>query len=195
MNRRALAVLLVVAGSSAVARLPQEADPAAPEPEARAARISVEETIQNWPAPARRNALLLLAEYGPPARFDAASLVWLRNGPWEKTVAYRDGWPQYKVPEDRDYLKQGISYRLPPERLEQIMSFDPRVEADPLTGELAARSQREGVNFLLLNLVDDIVAERMTIAQAREHLARTLQLEAAGKTSPYMLGLRFTPKE
>jgi hypothetical protein len=199
MNRRevraavAAALLAPLVCVPARSTLPQVPDASAPEPEGRASAMSAEETVRRWPGPARRVALLMLSKYGPPTRFADESLVWLHNGPWEKTVAYRDGWPQYRAPEDQDYLRQVIGYRVPNDKVEPLLKFDPRVEADQDTNELAARSDGERVNFLLLNLADDIVTEKRTAEDARAFFAKTLELSAAGKSSPYMEGFLFTP--
>jgi hypothetical protein len=187
-----LLALLVCA--RAQSKLPQTPDGAAwVEPEVRAAALTAEETIKRWPAPAERVARVMLAKYGPPTRYGEDSLIWLHNGPWEKTVAYRDGWPQYKNQEEQDYLKQVIGYRVPEAKVEPILKFDPRVEVDSNTNELAARSGSERVNFLLLNLTDDIVTEKRGAEEAREFYEKTLQLAAAGKSSPYLEGFLFQP--
>jgi hypothetical protein len=191
MHRAIVAVALLVS-VPALSKLPQTED-AFIGPESGAAGPAVEETLQRWPAPAQKVARAMIAEYGPPTRFDDASMVWLHNGPWEKTTVYRDGWPQTKVPEERDYLKQVIGYRVPLAKLEPIMRFDPRVEADSSTNELAARSPSEAISFLLLNLADDIVTEKRTPANARDFYDRTLRLAAAGKSSPYLTGFMFDP--
>ena len=199
MNRRylraALAAALLAPLVCAPARstLPQNADAGSLEPDNGASALSAEETVRRWPGPARRVALLMLSKYGAPTRFGDDALVWLHNGPWEKTVAYRDGWPQYRNPEDQDYLRQVIGYRVPNDKVEPLLKFDPRVEGDQSTNELAARSDGERVNFLLLNLADDIVTETRTAEDARSFFTKTLELSAAGKSSPYMEGFLFTP--
>jgi hypothetical protein len=191
MNRAVVAVALLIS-VPALSKLPQ-IDDSFIGPEGGASGSAVEETLQRWPAPAQKVARAMIAEYGPPTRFDAISMVWLHNGPWEKTIVYRDGWPQYKVPEEQNYLRQVIGYRVPLAKLEPIMRFDPRIEADTSTNEVAARSPSEGVSFLLLNLADDIVTEKRTADNARDFFDRTLKLSSAGKSSPYMTGFLFDP--
>jgi len=158
-----------------------------------ASGTAVDATLERWPAPARAVARAMIAAYGPPTRFDNASLVWLHHGPWEKVVAYRDGWPQSRVPEAQDYLRQVIGYRVPPDKLEGLLRFDPRIEPNPATNELAALSSSESDNFLLLNLADDIVTEKRTVANARDFRDRTKMLSSAGKSSPYTSGFLFEP--
>jgi hypothetical protein len=138
MKRAVFAVLAaLLASAPALSKLPQ-LDESSTEPEKGASGAAVDRTLERWPAPARAAARAMIAEYGPPTRFDAASLVWLHQGPWEKTVAYRDGWPQSKVPEAQDHLRQVIGYRVPREKLEAILRFDPRVEPNPETNELCS---------------------------------------------------------
>jgi len=193
MNRYVFAALIaLLASAPAFSKLPQLEDPSA-DHEKGGSGTGADRVLERWPGPARAVARAMIARYGLPTRFDDASLVWLHHGPWEKTVAYRDGWPQSKVPEEQDYLRQVIGYRVPPGKLESLMRFDARVEPNPATNELAALSSSESLNFLLLNLADDIVTEKRTVANARDFFVRTLKLSSAGKTSPYMTGFQFDP--
>ena len=69
--------------------------------------------------------------------------------------------------------------------------FDRRLDYVASRGELSARSDREEVNHLRLNLGNDIAVRRMTPEQARILYARILQFEAAGKSSTYLEVLHF----
>ncbi|MDD5303158.1 MAG: hypothetical protein PHS14_08615 [Elusimicrobia bacterium] len=177
----AAGLLALLACACVQSKLPRTSGAGRVDAAARASAPTPEETILLWPAPAQRLAGAMLEKYGPPTRFDGDALIWLHNGPWEKTVAYRD------------HLKQVIGYRVPNDKIEPLLSFDPRVEADQNTNELSARSGSERVNFLLLNLADDIVTEKRTAAEARAFYAMTLRLEAAGKSSSYLEAFLFEP--
>ncbi len=145
---------------------------------------AAEETLKHWPEASRLAARQMLARYGAPSRGSNDALVWLHNGPWEKTVARRDA---------MGVLEQTIGYRVPDAKVEPILKFDARVEIDQSTNELAARSGSERVNFLLLNLADDIVTEKRSAEDAKAFYAKALQLSAAGKSSQYLEGFLFEP--
>ena len=88
-------------------------------------------------------------------------------------------------------MEQTIERRLSPEQVVDLALFDRQLDYDPARGELGARSDREEVNFLRLNLADDIIERRLSSEEARDLFARMLRLEAAGKSSPYLKSLRF----
>lgn len=184
MRSTARLLLALLACGPVSAKLPQEE--AWVEPPNESTSRTPEETIRKWPETPQRLARLMIAKYGPPTRFSDDALVWLRNGPWEKTFVFRD------APAE-DYLKQSIGYRVPPDKLEPLLRFDRRVETNTLTNELAARTGDERLNFLLLNLVDEIVTEKRGPEEASRFYDRTLRLAEAGRSSPYMAGFLFKP--
>ena len=152
-----------------------------------------EDAVMLWPEPARSAALLMLVEYGPPTRSGDDALVWLHNEPWEKTVAYRDARTQGADLSAQNFLKQTIGYRVPDAKIEALRNFDPRITADQTTNELTVRSGSERVNFLLMNLADDIIMEKLTPEEARAFYLKTIRLSAAGKSSAYLEGFLFEP--
>ncbi|MBI3564891.1 MAG: hypothetical protein HY079_06835 [Elusimicrobia bacterium] len=95
--------------------------------------------------------------------------------------------------EDMGVIEQTVDYPLDAAQAAAVGRFDPRVRYDAANAALSARSDREEVNVLRLNLADEIAGRGLDPAAAREEFARTLALEQAGKTSAAMLGLRFTP--
>lgn len=142
-----------------------------------------------WPVSALA-ARRLIAQYGVPDEVHPGRLVWKANGPWERTVV-RDVTQFYGVQYDLGVVEQSVGYPLTRAQALDLSAFDRRVAFDAETGLLSARSGSEELNFLRLNLADDLVARRATRAQARALDARVRSLFDAGKTSPYLKGLRF----
>jgi hypothetical protein len=67
--------------------------------------------------------------------------------------------------------------------------------ADARRGELAARSDREALNFLSLNLGMDILTGERTPEEASQYFYKAIELHYAGKSVPYMDKLLFdTPQ-
>lgn len=151
-----------------------------------------ETVVQHWPEHSRVAALALIAKYGEPKRFDDFSLAWSEYGPWSKTVVYRDAPRNIFGLRGKDVVEQSIWYDPPDSKLADLKRFDDRLAIDKSTGEMSSRSENEALNFLALNLADEIVNGKLTPADARVFYRKTVQFSEAGKSSPYMNGLLFT---
>jgi hypothetical protein len=150
-----------------------------------------ETVIQKWPEGARATAREMISKYGEPSRYTDGALVWFNNGPWQKTVVYSSAWPRFLGKKDKDYLEQTIAYRVPVEKVDDLKRFDRRLAVNESSGQLSSRSESEPMNFLALNLADEIVKEKRTVEDARDFYARTEKLSKAGKSSAYMSGFLF----
>lgn len=155
-------------------------------------RVLAEAAVGGWWSGSARAARLMLERYDVPDEIRSDSLVWNGNGHWKRTVV-RNVPPPYGPAEDLGVLEQTILYPLTPAQVADIEAYDLKLGYEPGAHELTARSDREEVNFLRLNLVDDIVNRRMHPEQAKHLQARILELENTGKSSPYLQGLRFAP--
>jgi hypothetical protein len=141
--------------------------------------------IALWPDRPRLLGSLMIERYGPPDETSGEALTW----------NYRDAWKRIVVHQrDRDPLEQSVSYGVPPEKLRAVRAIGHSIAVDRRSGEVSARGEREGLNMLAINLAVDVAQGRMTSRQAREFYAKTANLAASGKTSPYMERLLFTPK-
>jgi hypothetical protein len=149
-------------------------------------------SIDYWPALPRKIAFAAIEKYGEPDRIKADSLTWSGHGPWKRTVAHRDGWLDRSLRTHADFLEQTIQYRVPDDRVDDLRRFDPRLTVDRRTRELSFRSNDEAMNFLALNLADEIVARWKTVEDAREEARKIIQLRAAGKKSPYLERFLFS---
>lgn len=178
----AVCVLLVSAALGCPGRASAGGSDASPAPES---------VIRKWPRDARVTARAIIAEYGEPQRFTGADLVWIDNGPWRKTVVYRRARPRFLWNTDKDYLEQTIAYRVPVDKVDDLKRFDPRLEVDESRGLLSSRSDSEALNFLALNLADEVASDKRTVRDAREFYEKTERLAEAGKSSPYLRGLMF----
>jgi len=109
---------------------------------------SLESIVSSWPSTARRAARAMISRYGPPAEVSASRLVWNDNGPWKRTVVDRQevlhNFPFPHV----DVLEQVVTYRVPPDKFDDIAAFDGSLSAERTRGELSSRSETEEMNFL-----------------------------------------------
>ena len=162
-----------------------------PSTEGTASSQTPETVIRNWPEGARITARAMIAKYGQPTRYSEGALVWIANGPWEKTVVYRSAWPHFAGKKDKDYLEQTIAYRVPNEKIGELRRFDRRLEVNESRSQLSARSESEPMNFLALNLADEIVTDKRSAEEARDFYLKTERLAKAGKSSAYTEGFLF----
>ena len=150
-------------------------------------------TVGHWSQVSELAAKRMMEEYGVPDEVHADHLVWVNNSPWRRTIVSNvrtpyaaDGAAEVGV------LEQTVAYHSSPKQAIDIAAVDDRVSVNPRAGELSSRSDREEHNFLRLNLADDVAHERLRPEAARDSYSSIVRFEAAGKTSPYLLGLRFS---
>ena len=159
---------------------------------ANAAISSPESAIEKWPQGSRDVARVMIEKYGEPGEFSGDALVWKENGAWKRSVVYRTARTRLFGPKDTDYLEQTIGYRVPDVKIAELKRFDPRIQADATSGELSARSESEPMNYLALNLAEEIVSEKRTVDDAREVYRKVTEFYQSGKSSPYLNGFMFT---
>lgn len=182
----------VVAGGAAAALLFLSAPRAAGGWSDRVAVVRpAEKVVSDWSARARSAAQAVMERYGRPSEVGEDALVWHANGPWKRTVVHRRGRTRHAFRADRDYLENVIAYDVPERALADLAAFDERLRTDAARGELSSRSDGEDVNFLALNLADEIVNGKRTVEEARAYQARVLRLSGSGRSSPYLKGLLF----
>jgi hypothetical protein len=185
----ACAVLLAAGGCYSRVKTSPQADVAGA---ALDRRELAESTASHWSNSASLTARILMEEYGVPDEVHADHLVWINNSPWRRTVV--SSGKDFAVNEaGQDLVEQSVDYKLTPKQAADLAAFDDRVVYNPRSGLLSSRAPREEYNFARLNLADDIVHGRTTPGAARSSYAGIVKFEAAGKTSPYLLGLRFMP--
>ena len=155
-------------------------------------RELAEATVSHWSNISALAARRLMEKYGVPDEVHADHLVWIGNSPWRRTVVSneRPGFVETDVAE-LDDVEQSVDYSLTPKQAVDVAAFDERAVFNPRSGELSSRADKEEHNYLRLNLADDVVHGRLRPEQARDSYASIVSFEQAGKTSPYLLGLRF----
>lgn len=140
--------------------------------------------LSTWPESPRRAAQRMIAKYGLPDEAAPRRLVWNDNGPWKRTVVRRDA--------GDEVLEQVAAYRVPNDRYELIGKLPGAVSAERGREELVARSGSEPLDFLALNLADEVLSGKRELDDARAVYERTAALLTSGKTSPYTQSLLFS---
>ena len=187
------AIVVALAWSAAGCVSPTKmASTGEPVMDAQSRRNLAENVVDGWYDVSRLAARVMMKRYGPPDEIGSARLVWYGNGPWKRTIV-RDVPPPYagSSGEDLGVIEQTVSYRVTPEEAAGLIGIGDRLSCDPARMELSSRADREEANFLRLNLANDVVGRVLTAQEASLSYTRILELEASGKTTQYMLGLRF----
>lgn len=186
-----LLALLVCATAVEKTMLQAQAAAAAPRSAIALPGETPESIIMRWPTRSRNAAGLLLEKYGTPDQFDRNTLVWFNNGEWKKTVVRRTLSRRDPTGKNKDYLEQTVGYLVPADKVADLKRFSPMLEVSQSAGELTFASESETKNRLALNLAEEIVTGKRTVADARSFLSTTTRLAASGKSSPYLDTLLF----
>lgn len=149
--------------------------------------------IENWGETPRTVAERVIEKYGYPNEAVSSRLIWYRNGPWKRTILYRDEVPHNFPKPHTDLLEQFIDYQVPVDRFSALAAFDGSVICERTKGEISARCDREEMNFLALNLAHDIVVGRRNVDEAREEYARAATAFMSGERPAHTSGLAFEP--
>lgn len=155
---------------------------------------SVNAMIAEWPQAARTAAADTMQKYGPPDVATATHLMWRDNGPWLWTRI--DNYEtQHEFPAHHtDVMEQAINYRVPPEMFDELAAYDGSVYVRRTEGVMSARCDKEGANFLALNLANDVATGRRSVADARAYYGRAIDaFMRTQQMDPYMQQLRFDP--
>lgn len=149
--------------------------------------------ISGWPQASQMAAKMMIDKYGKPNESTPRMLVWYNNGPWKRTIIY-DQEVKHIFPVDHvDVMEQTIDYKVSPNKATDVISYDGSVTIRRTDGELAAKCDKEGANFLAINLANDVATGKRTVADARNFYATAIkEFALQNKMSPYMGSFQFT---
>ena len=147
--------------------------------------------LEEWPADSRKVAEETIAKYGAPDEATATLLTWHNNGPWKHTYLSRESTKHMFPMAHPDVVEMVIDYKVPPEKFDELAAYDGSVNVDRTRGTMSARCDKEGANFLALNLADEIIRGKKTVAQARADYAKNITMSMSGEMPKLMTGLQF----
>lgn len=156
-------------------------------------RDAADAATWTWSEPSRVAAAKLIADYGPPDEIKPFQLTWKKNGPWKKTIVWNLGSDPGTVT-GGDLIEQTVEFAVPPARLAALAAFSGKLRVSHGGTALSVRGAGEPLNFLTANLAV-AVARGMSPEQARLFHEKTVDLAASGKSSRYLQGLHFAPKD
>lgn len=153
---------------------------------------NVEKMIASWPEASRMAATDMIQKYGQPQEVTASMLMWRDNGPWKWTKVSRDTIKHDFPMSHPDLLEQAIDYRAPVDKYDDLARYDGSVILERTKGEMSARCDKEGANFLAINLGNDVATGKKTAEEARTYYAAAIKrFMSTEQMDPYMQKLQF----
>lgn len=149
------------------------------------------DVVQSWPGASRQAALEMIEKYGKPDEITGTHLVWFDNGPWAKSVVYREPVDHDFPMPHKDVLAQTIDYYVPIAMHDELADYDGSLVAHRTKGHLTSHCNSEAYNFLAINLANDIVLGDRSVEEARNFYAKELLAMMNGQGAPYTQGFVF----
>jgi len=144
-----------------------------------------------WPVESKRVAQDMFARYGKPDVESRELLIWNNRGPWDRIAVSRTG-VLHRFPfEHYDVLEQTVSYKVPIEKLYDLISFDGSLLVERTRGTIGVRCDRESSNVLVLNLAHEVATGRRTVADARLAYGNIIRDKQNGADPLLMRNLLF----
>ncbi len=152
--------------------------------------------LSGWHEASQKAAQEMTNKYGPPDETTDTMLIWHDSGPWKRTIVYSEA-IQHDFPMPHpDVLEQFINLDVPVDYFDDLAAYDGSVIVERTKGEISARCDKEGANFLAINLAHDIIEEERTWEDARTFYAETIKAVMNGETPEYTQGFVFdVPRE
>ncbi|WP_084544149.1 hypothetical protein [Paenisporosarcina indica] len=152
---------------------------------------TVQTLISDWNAMSKKAANSTIEQYGPPNEAIQSRLIWYNNGPWKRTIVFRDEIPHDFPQPHTDVIENFINYRVPPEMFSELAKFDGSVIVERTKGEVSSRCDMEAANIIALNLMNDIVTGKLDAVKAREICCEVTSAFIMNRTAPYAEALQF----
>jgi hypothetical protein len=149
--------------------------------------------LAGWADATRKLGAQLMTKYGAPAEITARQVTWINSGPWVRTTLYKDGPAHNFASPHRNVLEQAVLYKVPPDKLQPLAQFNRSLVVDLARGELVSSSDSEEINFLTVNIADDVIKGQRTAEEARIYFAQLVRAKMIKEPEQELQKLAFTP--
>ena len=151
--------------------------------------------LSSWPEASRMAVKEINDKYGKPDGATKDELIWLKRGVWKKICIDKKETKHSFPIEHTDMMQTTISYKVPTEIMDELSKFDGSVTFDRTQGTMSARCDKEGNNFLALNLANDIITGKKSVEEARKAYGDIVKEKMNGANPLYMQKLTFAVQE
>lgn len=150
--------------------------------------------IDDWSEASQQAYEHMNTEYGEPDAVTDEMAVWHHeDGPWERTEITAEGSDHNFPMPHTDVMQQYVHYEVPLDKVEEVLEYDGSVIISRTAGELSARCDMEGANFLALNLAHELIEDELSVEEARMRYGEEIQAMKAGEPTEYTQELLFEP--
>ena len=151
----------------------------------------VDRMVAAWPKASREAVAFLTKKYGQPAAVTADAAIRGTAGLWKRTLVLREEVTHNVPMPHTDVMQQWVDYRAPAGKYDELAAYDGSVVMERIAGEMSARCDKEGANFLAVNLADEVARGKRSVDDARMKYGEQIMAMKAGKPAPCTTGLRF----
>jgi hypothetical protein len=151
--------------------------------------------LRTWPEHAFKAAEATIATYGLPNEATPSMLIWKENGPWLRTIIYKDEIVHDFPRTHYDVIENVVQLKVPPNKVNDIVAFEGSVTVKRTEGVVSVRTNNEAMSFLAINLVNDIATGKKSAQQARKDYARGVVQLGQGEPPVAATKLQFTPAD
>ncbi len=184
-----LAAAFVVIGAAAITKFSFFGEAKAQTAEKMMAKKN---PMEGWSKASMMAAEMMKKKYGEPAEASATMMVWNNTGQWKRTIIYAKEFKHDFPMPHTDVMEQCIDYKVPPEKFTDLGMYDGSVGFSRTNGELSARCDKEGANFLAVNLANDVITGKKDVKTARDFYATSIKEFINGGKPDYMEKLHFS---
>jgi hypothetical protein len=150
-----------------------------------------QKNLEGWPPKTIALAVELIKKYGDPNEATPTQVTWYRNGPWKRTVIYKEGAPHNFPRPHQDVLEQTVDYKVPVDKAADLLKYNGSLVVDRTRGELSAHCDSEQQNTIALNIANDIVKGERNVEQALAYHAQIIVGLRDREPETYPQKLRF----
>jgi hypothetical protein len=151
----------------------------------------VEKVIAGWPKASQEAVRFMTKKYGPAAAVTQEMIIWGKTGPWKRTIVFAHEYPHEFPAHHTDVMQQFTDYKADPGLYDDLAKYDGSVVLERTSGEISARCDKEGANFLALNLAHEIATGKRKVEDARKTYGEQITAMKAGRRAPYTERLMF----
>jgi hypothetical protein len=149
--------------------------------------------LAGWPEATRKLGAQLMTKYGAPTEITPRQVTWIRSGQWARTTLYKEGAAHNFASPHRNVLEQAVLYKVPIDKLVPLAQFNRSLVVDLARGELVASSDSEEINFLAVNVADEVVKGQRTAEEARIYFAQLVRAKMIKEPERELQTLTFAP--
>jgi hypothetical protein len=155
----------------------------------------IETYLRTWPEHSSKAARATIAAYGLPNEATPSMFFWIQNGPWLRTIVYKDEIVHDFPRTHYDVVENVIQLAVPISKVNDIVAFEGSAVVQRTEGLVSVRSNNEAMNYLAMNLIYDIANGRRNVLSARKAYARGVVGIAKAEPPADATKLRFQPSD